>query len=188
MILSGKFFFIINLLTFTSSAVDAHVGNFILKECFMNHLANKTRVLVTHKFESLKYVDYIYIFQKGKIIEQGTAEELQDSPVFREISKKCELLTKQEEENTTIDEAPSLMKEDQELTKATSEEETSLVLAEKAIKKEEKIEDDKILQEKLMLDEDRETGSVGWNVWKAYFHYYGGYFYFIAVFLGTLFI
>jgi len=164
----------------------------------MNHLANKTRVLVTHKFESLKYVDYIYIFHKGKIIEQGTAEGLQDSPIFQEISKKCQMLTKEEEENSAIDEIPPQVKEDQELTKATSEGESSLILDENVIKavkevqQEQKIkdltqEDDKILQEKLMLDEDRETGAVGWNVWKAYFNYYGGYFYFIIVFLSTFF-
>ena len=183
-----------------SSAVDAHVGNFILKECFMNYLANKTRVLVTHKFESLKYVDYIYIFNKGKIIEQGTVDSLQDSPIFQEISKKCKTLSKEEEENSAIDEIPPALpvQEDQELTKATSEGSSSLILDEKVIqavkevKEEQKIkditqEDDKILQEKLMLDEDRETGEVGWNVWKAYFDYYGGYFYFFIIFLGTFF-
>jgi len=176
------------------SAVDAHVGNFILKECFMNYLKDKTRVLVTHKFESLKYVDYIYIFSKGKIIEQGTAESLQDSEIFQEISKKCQMLTKEEEEQSAIDEIPPVIQEDPELTKATSEGSSSLILDEKVIKavkevQQEQIikditqEDDKMLQGKLMLDEDRETGEVGWNVWKAYFDYYGGYCYFVIVFL-----
>jgi len=36
------------------SAVDANVGNLILKDCFVDYLQGKTRVLVTHKFESLK--------------------------------------------------------------------------------------------------------------------------------------
>jgi len=151
----------------------------------MNHLANKTRVLVTHKFESLKYVDYIYVFHKGKIVEQGTAEALNDSPIFQEISKKCQLITKEEEESAAADEIP------QDLTKTNREEESSGILEkEEVLQQEEKIKDipdDKILQEKLMLDEDRETGSVGWSVWKAYFNYYGGYLYFIIVFFGKIF-
>lgn len=47
------------------SAVDAHVGKFLLKECLCDYLEDKTRVLITHKLESLKYVDYVYILEEG---------------------------------------------------------------------------------------------------------------------------
>lgn len=47
------------------SAVDAHVGKFLLEECFCKYLKNKTRVLITHKLEILPYVDYVYIMKKG---------------------------------------------------------------------------------------------------------------------------
>lgn len=30
------------------SAVDVHVANFIMQECFLNCLKNKTRILCTH--------------------------------------------------------------------------------------------------------------------------------------------
>lgn len=43
------------------SAVDAHVGKFLLEECLCKYLTNKTRVLITHKLETLPYVDYVYI-------------------------------------------------------------------------------------------------------------------------------
>ena len=58
------------------SAVDAHVGSFILRECITGYLKHKTRVLVTHNIESLKHVDCIYIMKKGSIVESGTYEDL----------------------------------------------------------------------------------------------------------------
>ena len=42
------------------------------------------------------------------------------------------------------------------------------------------------LQDKLMIDEDREIGAVGWNVWKSYFKYYGGGFYFFLIFFRNI--
>jgi len=51
-------------------------------------------------------------------------------------------------------------------------------------KEEEKKEiqaEDKALLEKLMLDEDKEAGAVGWHVWKTYFSYYGGPFFYFAL-------
>lgn len=43
------------------SAVDVHVGKFLVKEALMKYVAKKTRVLVTHALYYLKYVDKIYI-------------------------------------------------------------------------------------------------------------------------------
>jgi len=41
--------------------------------------------------------------------------------------------------------------------------------------------EDKALLEKLMLDEDKEEGHVGKEVWKTYFSYYGGPFYYFLL-------
>lgn len=54
------------------SAVDIHVGNTIVKECLMNYLKTKTRVLVTHAISYAKYADEIIIMRKGQIVERGT--------------------------------------------------------------------------------------------------------------------
>jgi hypothetical protein len=40
------------------------------------------------------------------------------------------------------------------------------------------------LEEKLMLDEDRETGDIGWNVYKSFFEYYGGLSSFLLIVIG----
>jgi ABC-type bacteriocin/lantibiotic exporter with double-glycine peptidase domain len=55
------------------SAVDAHVGKHILENCLVKGpLANRTRVLATHALSALSRVDYIYVLDKGEIMEQGT--------------------------------------------------------------------------------------------------------------------
>ena len=174
--------------------MDAHVGNFILKECFVNYLKNKTRVLVTHKFESLKYVDYIYIFKKGRIVEEGTLESLKYSQIFHEIEEKYKIMAKNEEkkendqEKISTKEGESKLKNsnaDKTVEGKTPQKETP---SEKAPTKiEADTEEDKKLKDKLMLDEDKETGQVEWRVWKSYFTYYGGWFYFFLIFLGKTF-
>jgi ATP-binding cassette, subfamily C (CFTR/MRP), member 1 len=55
------------------SAVDAYVGKAILDECILSGpLSTRTRVLVTHALHVLDKVDYIYVMDKGAIIEEGT--------------------------------------------------------------------------------------------------------------------
>ena len=55
------------------SAVDSHVGKHILENCLVKGpLAGRTRVLATHALSALPRVDYIYVLEKGEIVEQGT--------------------------------------------------------------------------------------------------------------------
>ncbi|KAJ3101164.1 hypothetical protein HDU97_001630 [Phlyctochytrium planicorne] len=58
------------------SAVDAHVGRYLFENCICGALAGKTRVLVTHQLHFLPKVDYIYMMDKGTIIESGTYTEM----------------------------------------------------------------------------------------------------------------
>jgi ABC-type multidrug transport system ATPase subunit len=46
---------------------------------------------VTHNFESLEHVDYIYILNDGKIVEEGTYEKLKESEIFRDIERKSRI-------------------------------------------------------------------------------------------------
>lgn len=57
------------------SAVDAYVGKAILENCLTSGpLAKKTRILVTHALHVLDKTDYLYVMDKGVIIEEGTYE------------------------------------------------------------------------------------------------------------------
>ncbi len=68
------------------SALDAHVGKFIFKETICNLLRKKTRLLVTHALYFAQDLDYIYLFQMGEIIHEGTFKEIKDSHIFKELS------------------------------------------------------------------------------------------------------
>lgn len=67
------------------SAVDVHVGKFILKESLLKFCSQKTILLVTHAIYYLKYVDKILIMEGGRIVEQGSFDKLKNSARFKEI-------------------------------------------------------------------------------------------------------
>ena len=60
------------------SAVDAHVGEHIMRNCLQGMLKTKTRLLVTHQIAvTLPAADYIVVMGKdGGIVDQGTREGL----------------------------------------------------------------------------------------------------------------
>ena len=97
------------------SAVDVHVGKFILKETLLKYCKDKTVILVTHAIYYLKYVDKIIIFDNGKIVEQGSFEKLKNSVRFREILAL--LLDKSEDpkKKKSVDLMNVDMEEDEEL-------------------------------------------------------------------------
>ncbi|XP_053975915.1 ATP-binding cassette sub-family C member 4-like [Hylaeus volcanicus] len=63
------------------SAVDTHVGKHLFNECIKNHLSNKTRILVTHQIQHLKYCDHIIVLNNGKIEYNGSFADLQNQHI-----------------------------------------------------------------------------------------------------------
>lgn len=49
------------------SAVDTQVGKYLFSECICKHLANKTRILVTHQLQYLKNADLIILMNHVSI-------------------------------------------------------------------------------------------------------------------------
>jgi len=49
---------------------------------------DKTIISSLHKLHLLKMFDYIYVFDKGKIIAEGTFNQLRANPIFRRIWEK----------------------------------------------------------------------------------------------------
>ncbi|CAD6238488.1 unnamed protein product [Miscanthus lutarioriparius] len=66
----------IYLLDDVFSAVDAHTGTEIFKECVRGALKNKTIVLVTHQVDFLHNADIIYVMKDGMIVQSGKYNEL----------------------------------------------------------------------------------------------------------------
>lgn len=67
------------------SAVDVHVGKFIMTESLLKAAKNKTRVLVTHTMSYLKYVDQIFIMETGRIVEQGNYDKIKNGTRYKDI-------------------------------------------------------------------------------------------------------
>ncbi|KAE8665478.1 ABC transporter C family member 4 [Hibiscus syriacus] len=61
------------------SAVDAHTGSDIFKECVRGILKEKTILLVTHQVDFLHNVDLILVMRDGMITQSGKYNDLLDS-------------------------------------------------------------------------------------------------------------
>ena len=70
------------------SAVDTETEDVILK-AVEDSAEDRITVIVSHRISSLRFVDRIYVLDKGRIVESGTQEELlQKGGLFQEIYEK----------------------------------------------------------------------------------------------------
>lgn len=129
----------------------------VFEECIHGILAGKTRLLVTNNLQFLSECDFIVAFSKhGKIVEQGTYTDL--------ISNKRGEVTR--------------------LLQGITPSRRSLVKEEK-IKVEDKLGDTKsnAVTKNLVTKEERQTGSVKFDVYLKYIQAGGGYLFFSFIFL-----
>ena len=54
----------------------------------LKHFKEKTIISVIHKFYLLDMFDYIYLFDNGRIIGEGTYKELSENEIFKKLSYK----------------------------------------------------------------------------------------------------
>ncbi|KAF9044293.1 multidrug resistance-associated ABC transporter [Panaeolus papilionaceus] len=128
------------------SAVDAYVGKHILENCLLDGpMANRTRVLVTHALHVLDKVDYIYVMDNGSIIERGTYKELiANGALFARLIEEYGSKETSTKGKTTA----TVSKTD--------------------------LEEEKVKKNALMQLEERNTGSVSWQIYARYFENAGG--------------
>ncbi|RZC52528.1 hypothetical protein C5167_020953 [Papaver somniferum] len=161
------------------SAVDAHTGSELFKDCVRGALKNKTILLVTHQVDFLHNADLILVMRDGMIVQSGKHDELIDSgldygALVAAHESSMELV---EEENNPC-EKPGMSKlpssipphDANGINKSTDvypkpEKETS----------------------KLINEEERETGHVSADVYKAYSTEAYGWWGVVAVVLMSLF-
>ncbi|OAQ27712.1 P-loop containing nucleoside triphosphate hydrolase protein [Linnemannia elongata AG-77] len=149
------------------SAVDAHVGAKLWKECILKELRGKTRIIATHQLHVLPSVDYIVLMKDGTIADKGTyLDLLAKGGEFAELMSQYGVVGKQDEENDT--ELRQLAKHD-----GGRISETETVAAEDAIvdglaaNRNKDAAGDASL--KLMTEEEREIGAVSSKVYYEYF-------------------
>lgn len=137
------------------AAVDAHVSDHLLKHCILDPdvLGKKTRILVTHHLEATPHADKIVVVANGKIVQQGSYQDLKSSEgIFKSL----------------LDEYGN---EQEEAAKAEPEE------------KDEKDDKPKATDKKkgpgfkLLMDEERNTGAVSWSTYGGFFKAMGSVFY-----------
>lgn len=156
------------------SAVDAHTGTELFRDCLMGMLKEKTVLYVTHQVEFLPAADLILVMQNGRIAQAGTFEELLKENIGFEIlvgahnqalesvttvensSREPEQVTAECESST---EEPILSVEFPH-TKQDSEHNLSVEITEK--------------EGKLVQDEEREKGSIGKEVYWSYLTIFKG--------------
>ncbi|KAF8387849.1 hypothetical protein HHK36_026511 [Tetracentron sinense] len=145
------------------SAVDAHTGTEIFKECVRGVLKDKTILLVTHQVDFLHNADLILVMRDGMIVQSGKYDKLLESGTdFRALVNAHETSMELVEMSTTMNgdnpqqppKSPQASSnqgepngENRSLDRSRSEKGTS----------------------KLIEDEERETGHVSFRVYKLYF-------------------
>jgi ABC-type proline/glycine betaine transport system ATPase subunit len=138
------------------SALDAHVGKFVFQRVFMGNQKSQTKILVTHALHFLPQVDYIYTVADGQVKERGTYNELiANDGVFSKFVKEFGS-QQEEEEKEDADEIADVVE--------TAIEGKSKMGHKAAAALKEQYEKGKT----IMQDEERNTGSVSWKVYKEY--------------------
>jgi hypothetical protein len=142
------------------SALDAHVGEAVFRNVLQNSLSGKTRVLVTHALHFLPEVDYIYVVVDGRIVEQGSYADIVASGkdfarFIAEFGAKQEHKEKEENSELVDDEATNIQGVKSEIDKGRSDGVSGATQNATTVPG-------------LMQDEERITGAVSWNVYRAY--------------------
>src|SRR3989344_2926015 len=70
-----------------TSSVDT-INEIKIYSSIIKEFKDKTIISSLHKLHLLKMFDYIYVFDKGKIIAEGTFNQLRANPIFRRIWEK----------------------------------------------------------------------------------------------------
>ncbi|KAK1294058.1 ABC transporter C family member 4 [Acorus calamus] len=140
------------------SAVDAHTGSDIFKECVRGALKGKTIVLVTHQVDFLHNADLIMVMRGGRIVQSGRYDELLES-------------------GTDFEALVSAHETSMELVEQSASSSSTVTSSNPASPRPVPVEEDRAVDvakaaekgtSKLIEDEQRETGRIGFGVYKQY--------------------
>ncbi|KAJ9187772.1 hypothetical protein P3X46_003192 [Hevea brasiliensis] len=153
----------IYLLDDVFSAVDAHTGSDIFKECVRGALKGKTILLVTHQVDFLHNVDLIMVMRDGVIVQSGKYNDLMESGMDFGA-----LVAAHETAVGLVEEAGATIPGENSPKPPKSPHAPSNV--EEANGENEYLDQHKSVKgtSKLIEEEERETGKVGLHVYKQY--------------------
>ncbi|CAJ2639981.1 unnamed protein product [Trifolium pratense] len=152
------------------SALDAHTGTHLFKECLLGFLSSKTVIYVTHQVEFLPAADLILVMKDGEITQCGKYNDLLNSGTdfMKLVGAHREALSALDSSNgdTTISDKIS-----------TSQDSLGIALSHEVDKIVQNAEIDDKFEAKgqIVQEEEREKGKVGFSVyWKYITIAYGG--------------
>lgn len=154
------------------SAVDAHTGGQLFKDCLMGILKDKTILYVTHQVEFLPAADLILVMQDGKIVQKGKFDDLlQQNIGFEAIvgahSQALESVINAESSSRVLStDNQNLADSEDEFEKEndTDDQLQGIVKQESAHDVSQDINE----KGRLTQDEEREKGGIGKKVYWAY--------------------
>ena len=131
------------------SALDANIGKKIMKELIIKYLKGKTRVVVTHALQYLKYMDRIMYMKNGRIEWVGTFKEIQNQEFFLSMKKLSKLNSE-----SSMNDSGGKENENKNAIKQITSSGKEII--------------------KIIKEEDEEIGSVKMTVYLDYSRYMGG--------------
>ncbi|PPD79213.1 hypothetical protein GOBAR_DD23862 [Gossypium barbadense] len=145
------------------SAVDAHTGSDIFKECVRGVLKEKTILLVTHQVDFLHNVDHILVMRDGMIVQSGKYNDLLDSHMDFGA-----LVAAHESSMELVEDAGNTMPgENAPRTSKSAQDASNIREVNGERKSQDALKSDKG-DSRLIKDEERETGKVSLHVYKMY--------------------
>ncbi|GKC82826.1 putative ABC-type xenobiotic transporter [Tanacetum coccineum] len=151
----------IYLLDDVFSAVDAHTGSEIFKECVRGVLRKKTVLLVTHQVDFLHNVDQILVMRDGTIVQSGKYDELLESGLdFKALVSAHETSMQLVEMEPTTSDSNSPRPLQKSPSQNPREEDQKPLERSKS--------SSIIGTSKLIEEEERETGRISLGVYKVY--------------------
>ncbi|XP_071961483.1 ATP-binding cassette sub-family C member 9-like [Antedon mediterranea] len=147
------------------SALDVHVGSQLFNDGIQGLLIErgKTVVLVTHQVQYVEHADQIIVMEEGKILTQGTLEEIQSSDPELYLSWRK---TMEQKESESEQEMSGMESADEERAKLKKQ----LSIKESTEDKQTKKDKDTT---KLIEDEEIVRGSVSYTMYLYYINAMG---------------
>ena len=137
------------------SAFDLNVGSTIMESTIMNCLKNDTVIITTHAIQYANLADRIIIMDEGRIVSDGTYDQVKHSELFLELKNfyKNQILKEKSVEESK--KQPVFEKSD--------------TLKKKLVESLEDVNNTDIkCLNKLFLEEDREIGGISSSVYKKF--------------------
>ncbi|KAB2606085.1 ABC transporter C family member 3-like [Pyrus ussuriensis x Pyrus communis] len=155
------------------SAVDAHTGSHLFKECLLGLLSSKTVIYVTQQVEFLPAADLILVMKDGRISQAGKFNDILNSGTDFE-----ELVGAHEEALSAVNSVEEGPAEQISVSKEEGNSaSTNGVVQEKESSDVQNSKTDDVGEPKgqIVQEEEREKGRVGFSVyWKYITTAYGG--------------